>query len=209
MTDGSWSGSWSRPYGRSGGQRLSKSARLSATAPKLLGRAQGIVKHPAAGGSGPRSRYLEGGSPTISVNVRLNVHRGTSRAGVLPLGNTNADRSAAPFGDVGHPLVPGRHRDGGRLTGATCFASGDRRTTGRFADTNCGVKGVRTMGSGAGRTRHDHSPPLRSAGPRDAAATVASTPRQGSGIESGRRGEVHHPFGVPARRRVASVAWRP
>ncbi len=33
------------------------------------------MKHPSAGGSGPRRRYTVGDSPTISRNVRLNVPR--------------------------------------------------------------------------------------------------------------------------------------
>jgi hypothetical protein len=43
--------------------------------PKLLGRIQLIAKHVGTAWIGPRLRYSDGGSPTISRNVRLNVPR--------------------------------------------------------------------------------------------------------------------------------------
>ena len=50
-----------------------RGAHSPGASPKLLGRSQAIAKQDGTGGSGPRRRYAEGGSPTMSRNTRLKV----------------------------------------------------------------------------------------------------------------------------------------
>src|SRR4051812_30863058 len=50
-------------------------AGLLAASPKLLGRAQDMMKHVGTAGIRPLLRKADGGSPTMSRKVRLNVPR--------------------------------------------------------------------------------------------------------------------------------------
>src|SRR3712207_5021834 len=60
-----------------GGQhgRDAREGHTPGASPELLGLAQAIAKHVGTGGSGPRRRYTDGGSPATSRNTRLNVPR--------------------------------------------------------------------------------------------------------------------------------------